>query len=140
MKMPRTTDLFDHGNPNYVKVGRSRKKIKSYTMNREPDDGYYAALQNEEIRLARDPKNGVVIVPSLRAEWTNWSRFVCICAPIEVRGVDDLHKLADLTKRILKRETTLEQEFPGYTYTQKDWIAEFQDSDVIGVLSHAVNV
>lgn len=132
--------MFDRANPNYVKVGKSRKKIRSYTMNRTRDDGYYEDLRQEEYRIARDPNNGVIITPSMTAEWTNWSRFVSICAPIEVRGVPDLHKLADLTKRLLKRETSLESEFLGYSYCQKDWVSEIEQSAPVGVLSHAVNI
>ena len=38
-----------------------------------------------------------------------------------VRNDDDLRALAQLVKRLLKRETTLKQEFPGYCYTKADW-------------------
>lgn len=140
LREPRSPDIFDKSNPNYRRVGKSRKKIASYTMNRARDDGYYDALRTEEKRIARDSKNGIVITPGMTTEWTNWSRFVSICAPIEVRGVKDLHTLANLTKRLLKRETSLDHEFPGYTYNQKDWVVEFQESDVIGIWSHAVNI
>jgi hypothetical protein len=134
------TTMFNDDTPNYVKVGKSRKKISSYTMTPRSNDDYYNALQEEKSRLFRDPDNGVIIVPSMSVEWTDWSRFVSICAPIEVRNVAELHELAALTKRILKRETSLESEFKGYAYSQKDWVAEIDDDLSPGDLSHAVNI
>lgn len=139
LRTPSVDDMFHGEQPNYLKVGKSRKKIASYTMKSHGAPEYFDALQAAETRIARDPANGITIRPSVTTEWTNWSRFVCLCAPIEVRDVSDLHLLANLVKRLLKRETSLAQEFPAYVYTQKNWITEFQESDVIGVLSHAVN-
>lgn len=104
------------------------------------DSSYYDALLQEESRIARDSTNGVIITPRMTTEWTNWSRFVRICVPIEVRGVNDLHSLAELTKRLLKRETSLETEFPGYVYYQRNWVSEIEESAHVGLLSHAVNI
>ncbi|MGZ5780868.1 MAG: hypothetical protein ACXWIN_07930 [Burkholderiaceae bacterium] len=138
LRSSQSLNILAKTTPNYRKVGKSRKKIDTYNRIFEQDDEYYDAIFKEEKRIARDPNNGIVITPSVTAEWTKWSRFVRICAPIEVRGVKDLHELARLTKRLLKRETTLQREFPGYTYSQKDWITEFDETDEIGLLSHAV--
>jgi hypothetical protein len=33
-------------------------------------------------------------------------------------------KLATLVKRLLKRETTLDREFPDYVYTKEQWLVE----------------
>lgn len=131
-------DLLDDSSPNYQKVGKSRKKIVSYTMKQGSDDAYFAALREEETRIAHEPENGINIVPGIATEWTNWSRFVSMCAPIEVRGIADLRELATLTKRILKQETSLAQEFPSYAYTQQNWTAEFQNHEEVSLLSHAV--
>jgi hypothetical protein len=139
LRKPSDLDLFADATPNYRKVGKSRKKIVSYTHNGEDQSEYYDALRKEEACIVHDPGNNIVVTPNMSLEWTNWSRFVSICMPIEIRGVDDLHKLVDITKRLLKREITLETEFGGYTYTQKNWIAEFDKSTEIGLLSHAVN-
>lgn len=131
--------MDNRASPNYVRVGKSRKKIRSYTMNSMRESSYYDALLQEESRIARDSNNGVIIMQKMTTEWTNWSRFVHICAPIEVRCVNDLHSLAGLTKRLLKRETSLETEFPGYVYDQKNWVSEIEESTHVGLLSHTVN-
>ncbi len=62
--------------------------------------------------------------PFIHNEWFTNGYFVNLCAPIEVRSIQDLTVLVDLVKRLLKRETTLEQEFPHYTYTKEQWMAE----------------
>ncbi|NOS96906.1 MAG: hypothetical protein HOP25_00335 [Methylotenera sp.] len=52
---------------------------------------------------------------------TKLSHFVELCAPIEVRNEQDLIILANLVRKLLKRETTLEKEFPDYIYTKDNW-------------------
>ncbi len=140
LQSPSFLDFMDECSPNYRKVGKSRKKIVSYTSRHEKNDTYFEALRTEENRIARDPSNGIVIVPTISTDWTDWSRFVSICAPIEVRGIMELCELATLVKGILKRETSLEREFPGYTYSQQNWTTEFKNNDQVGILSHAVKL
>ncbi|MBC3920055.1 hypothetical protein H8L32_21490 [Undibacterium sp. CY18W] len=134
------TDFMEGHSPNYRKVGKSRKKIVSYSSMLRNDDAYFEALRAERSRIAYDPDNAIIITPTISVDWSNWSRYVSICAPIEIRGVEDLHVLATLTKRILKRETSLSLEFPGYAYSQQNWHTEFTLNDQIGLLSHAVKM
>lgn len=140
LESPSMLDFMAESSPNYRKVGKSRKKIVSYTNTFEITDAYFEALDAEKNRIANDLGNKIVIAPTISTEWTNCSRFVSICAPIEVRGVVDLRELATLTKRILRRETSLEREFPGYLYSQRNWTAEFQNNDEVGILSHSVKL
>lgn len=137
LKSPSMSDSMNES-PNYQKIGKSRKKIVSYSCELEINDAYYEAIRSEKSRIALDPDNGIFITPTILVDWTDWSRYVSVCVPIEVLGIDDLHKLATLTKRILKRETSLELEFPEYAYNQKNWITEFQNNEEVGNLSHAV--
>ncbi len=116
-------DIFNEAKPNYVKVGQSRKKIATYTVNLTKDSdewttAYRLALQQLPHSIEYEAK------PSIKTEWQARSYFVDICAPIEVRSVDDLVKLVTLVKRLLKRETTLDNEFPDYVYTKEQWLAE----------------
>lgn len=134
------SDFMEGFSPNYRKVGKSRKKIVSYSSMPRKDDAYFEALRAEQNRIAYDPDNAIIATPTISVTWTNWSRYVSICVPIEVRGVEDLHVLATLTKRILKRETSLSLEFPGYAYSQQNWHTEFPLNDQIGLLSHAVKM
>ena len=62
--------------------------------------------------------------PYIHTEWLAHGYFVDICAPIEVRSIDDLVKLVDLVKRLLKREKMLDNEFPKYAYTKAQYHAE----------------
>lgn len=117
-------DMFSEATPNYVKAGKSRKIIKSYTMNSFPDEfGEWAAAYRQAIQKIPDSIE-YQAKPSIKTEWQARSYFVDICAPIEVRGVDDLVKLVTLVKRLLKRETTLDNEFLGYVYTKEQWLIE----------------
>ena len=116
--------IFNKSTPSYVKVGQSRKKIVSYTMHTFPklsdeiDTAHKLALQKIQ------HSNDYHAKPYIKTAWLAHGYFVEICVPIEVRGVDDLVKLVTLVKRLLKRETTLESEFPDYVYTKKEWLAE----------------
>ena len=117
------SNIFDESTPNYVKVGQSRKKILTYTVNftktaDEWDTAYALALEALQSSTTYQAK------PYMRTEWLAHGYFVDICAPIEVRSIDDLVKLVDLVKRLLKRETTLDHEFPAYAYTKVQWQAE----------------
>jgi hypothetical protein len=51
-------------------------------------------------------------------------RFVDICAPIEIQSERDLMALVNLVRKLLKRETTLKQEFADYVYARDEWVAE----------------
>ncbi len=117
-------DLFNDATPNYVKAGQSRKVIKSYTVNKFSEafgklsTAYTQALQ--EI-----PHSGMYQAkPSITTGWLACGYLVDICVPIEVRDVEDLVQLAHLVKRLLKRETSLDSEFPGYVYSKEQWGAE----------------
>lgn len=54
----------------------------------------------------------------------NWCVGVDICVPIEIRSPEEARALVSLARRLLKRETTLEREFPGYGYGRENWLAE----------------
>lgn len=111
--------------PNFKKVGKSRKKISSYTMdlNRSDIDNKRKEEWNRlEESLFFD--SDIEIKPSISTKWTDHSRFVAVCIPLEIRNEEDLKKLASIVKQLLKRETTLDILFPNYSYTKEDWIAE----------------
>ena len=116
-------DIFEASTPNYVKVGQSRKKILTYTVNfTEAADEWSKAYQLEIEKT--HSLSTYQAQPYIHIEWLAHGLFVDICAPIEVRGVDDLVKLVTLVKRLLKHETTLDCEFPDYVYTKEQWLVE----------------
>lgn len=105
--------------PIFKKIGRSRKRQVSSQVERMGGDEWFNALMAEEARLYREAN--FRIEPSMKTGWGSHARWIDLCAPVEVRNEDDLRALALLAKRLLKRETTLEQEFTGYCYTRSDW-------------------
>ena len=78
------------------------------------------------------------VMPSFKVEMVSWCRFVKIVAPIEVRHVEELRMLAKLVLSILKGETTLEQEFPGYMYGKAQWVSEGLADQPLGIVSHRI--
>jgi hypothetical protein len=116
-------DIFNEATPNYVKAGQSRKKISNYTVNLTKDSDEWAAaykLALQEIPHAIEYQ----AKPYIKTEWLARGYSVDICAPIEIRGIEDLVKLVTLVKRLLKCETTLDSEFPDYVYTKEQWLTE----------------
>lgn len=130
-------DLFGGAEKSYKKVGRSRKKIQSYTTTRRPgEQEWLDAVRAEEVHLSKEAEFSVV--PSLKVEMLAWCRFVEIVAPIEVRNVSELRMLADLVRRILKGKTTLKREFPGYVYGKGQWVSEGLAEWPLYVVSHRI--
>lgn len=129
--------LFDRAEKTYKKVGRSRKKVQSYTTTRRPgEQEWFDALRTEEARLGMEAEFSVE--PSFKVKILDWCRFVEIVAPVEVHNVAELRALADLVRRILKGETTLRQEFPGYVYGKAQWVGEGLAERQLSVVSHRV--
>ncbi|MCX7187204.1 MAG: hypothetical protein NTW57_08135 [Methylophilales bacterium] len=116
-------DLFSQSEPNYVKIGKSRKKIISHTI-KGPllSSDWLAAFDAAYAEIMKTTDSQITL--SIKSEWTSGSRFVEICAPIEVRNEQDLMVIANLTRKLLKHETTLSKEFPDYVYTKDNWDLE----------------
>jgi len=130
-------DLFAGSEKSYKKVGRSRKKIQSYTTKSRPGaQEWLDAVRAEEARLSKGSEFSVV--PSFKVKTLAWCRFVEIVAPVEVRNVVELRMLADLVRRILKGETTLASEFPGYVYDKARWVSEELVEQPLYVVSHQI--
>ncbi len=118
--LDRSADGFmGQTKPNYVKVGQSRKKIISRTLTgsllsidwmQAFDAAYAEILKEADFKIA----------PFIKPEWVQHSRFVELCAPIEIQSERDLMALVNLVRKLLKRETTLVQEFTGYSYAKDD--------------------
>ena len=127
LEVGNSLNLFDDAKPVHKRVGKSgkRKKISGFTSTLTRSDSWsawHAALTLETDRLLRD--NEFVVTPSIKIESLGWCRGVSICAPLEVRGVEDLKALCVLVKTLLKGQTSMAQEFPGFAYTRADWALE----------------
>lgn len=126
-----SSGLRQRGEKRWKKVGRSRKKVVGYrrAAARSDSDRHYLArlaavtqrLQSEGIDFA--------VSPSMVVETLNWCTGISLCIPIEVRSKDDVVALAALAKKLIKRETTLADEFPGYLYGKDNWLVEAEQRD-----------
>jgi len=117
--------LREGGEKIYRKPGRSRNKVigTTYGPASNPWSDYLAAFNT---RLDQLTHSGIdlEIRPSMRVSWYNWATGVDLIAPIEVHSTDDVVSLAAIARRLLKRETSVANEWPGYRYRQVDWLAE----------------
>lgn len=121
----REGGLFGGSEKQYKKVGRSRKKVTSHLMRQTPAvmRDYYDKLKSIEARLDADGID-LVVRPSFSVEALDWCKGITLCAPIEVRDEAGIAVLAALARRLVRGETTLSVEFPGYSYGREDWLAE----------------
>lgn len=124
-KPQRTSSLLSTGIPNYQRVGKSRKKIISYTCLpfTEEENRYFDKLRAIETGLSAEGID-FVVQPSWRRERLKWATGISLIAPFEVRSKEDIGVVADCARRLLLGQTSLEELFPGYTYIQADWVAE----------------
>jgi len=119
----RFTGMIYDGKTEFEKVGRSRKKVRSYTSIRRPEyTDYSKTLRDEQKRLEREAN--FVIKPSIQTERFKNYLSVDIVVPLEMRRMADFHCLAELVKRLLRGQTTLPKEFPDYFYDLSNWKAE----------------
>lgn len=122
---PRDNWLTKDSTPNYKRVGKSRKKIVSYTC-RQPSleqRQYYDKLHDAQKRLAADGID-YQVHPSYSRERLSWATGISLVAPIEVKNETEIKKIAHLARRLILGQTTLKSEFPGYHYTKADWLGE----------------
>ncbi|MBV4396489.1 hypothetical protein KU392_04345 [Advenella alkanexedens] len=117
--------LFDDGIPNHKPVGRSRKKIISYTVPPGTDETrqYYDRLDTINQRLQKEGMD-FTVKPCWQRECLSWATGVELVAPLEVRNETELENVIDLANRLLRGQTTLEHEFPGYAYGREQWLQE----------------
>ena len=117
--------LFDGKTTNYRRVGKSRKKIISYTC-RQPSHEqrkYYDTLQENRERLSRDGID-FEVTTSWKRERLSWATGVSLVVPLEVRNEIESALVAKLARRLMLGQTTLEAEFSGYRFGKTDWLRE----------------
>ncbi len=122
---PRDKWLTEGRTKNYKRVGKSRKKLVSYTS-RAPSAAQrqHYDLLNEAI--ARLSSEGIDHDVSVSWTWKrlNWAMGVSLVAPLDVKNGEELILVANLARRLIRGETTLDARFSGYRYTRSDWLRE----------------
>lgn len=111
--------------PNYRKVGRSRKKIVSYTC-RPPSEASRAYFQHLQAMEQELSAQGIDcdVHPSSKRKRLSWATGLDLVAPLEVRNEQELAVVADLARSLLLGRTTLEREFADYCYDKAIWLSE----------------
>lgn len=106
-------------------VGRSREKqiaSRTHALS-ERLSGYFERVNVIEDRLCAEGID-YVVVPSMSARWYRWGIGVDLCAPIEVRNTEEVCQLANLARRLLKRECSISEVFPSHVYGRENWLGE----------------
>lgn len=120
-----STDWNRESTPRYVPAGASRKRIVSYTSKgpSEAELQHWRAVNDHRAELE---KIGIdyAVQPSIKVHRWDWAIGVDLVVPMEVETIEDAEALAKLARRLLKRETTVTAEFPGYVYTREDWLRD----------------
>lgn len=122
---PQDNWLTEGCTKNYRQMGKSRKKIISYTS-RQPSseqEAHYNRLGDIQARLTTEGIDCDVST-SWKRERLVWATGISLTAPLEVRSEAELASVALLARRLLLGQTTLGKEFPGYRYTHADWLRE----------------
>jgi hypothetical protein len=131
-------DPFSDMTPNYKKLGRSRKKIVSWLQRPTSDEcrRYFDLLFETERLVGRD--TAFEVRPSMTISWCSWCKGLSLCIPFEVRSEADLRELTHIARRLVKRESTLRDEFGDYVYRQTDWLSDCKTIDGQRLFTHAL--
>ena len=127
---PKDDWLIHGGTRNYRKIGRARKKLVSITC-REPSEEqkmHYDHFRNIRERLSVYGID-LVVSPSWKQYPLTWAMGVDLIAPLEVRDEAELTVVANLARRLIPGQTTLEAEFSGYRYGKDEWLREQRKTD-----------
>lgn len=122
----RSETWLTSGKKIYKKIGKNKNR-KRWVATRMPESSdttknWIKALREseKEIRATTD----IVVRPSMKIQQLSWARGVSLCMPVEAVDAASVNEMANIAKRLIKGETTLEELFPGYTYTREDWAKE----------------
>lgn len=131
--------LLEGGVKNYKRVGRSRKKLTSYTCRQpsEEQQRYYNRVDEIKKRLM-DEGIDFEVRASWERERLSWADGISLIAPLEVRNEQELARVADLARRLVLRQTTLEAEFTGYCYGKTDWLRECAGAGNLAIVAENV--
>lgn len=136
---PRDNWLTEGGTKNFKRVGRSRKKLVSTTL-REPSAAQQAHYDLLHATTARLSAEGIDmdVSASCKGKRLNWAMGYSLVAPLEVRNERELSAVADLARRLILGQTTLEAVFPGCRYGRADWLREQVESAANELAAHSV--
>ena len=111
------------GVKNYKMLGKNKKRkrhvsttMPSFKTWRQERYGQVKAA-TAELRTTTD----LEIKPHMKIVQLAHGRGISLCAPIEAVDAESVEQIAEITKMILRGETTLDEMFRGYTYNKQNW-------------------
>jgi len=122
---PQDNWFTEGATKNYKKVGKSRKKIVSYTC-RQPSEEqrqHYNLHRDVEKRLKSEGID-LDVQTSWKWERLSWAMGVSLIAPLDVRNEVELAAVAVLARKLILGKTTLQSEFLGYHFGRAEWLKE----------------
>lgn len=107
------------------KPGRSFKKGVGNPFSALSDEwvAFFDAVNAREDELARSGID-LEIIPSMRLGLCPTATTMDLVVPMEIRCKADIRALAGLAKRLIKRETTVAEQWPSYRYGREAWLEE----------------
>lgn len=117
-------DFFKNNTPVYKKVGKSRKKINSFSLAMVPADyeEYRLKVNIETDRLLKE--SSLTAKPSIRIMQWHTCRQVAIVYPAELLNVSDIVVFAAMLKQHLLGRGDMFAHLDGYRYGAADWQTE----------------
>ena len=122
------SNMWENATPNYMKVGKSRKKAVSWTMtNYEYQDHvdtnrFYAEWKDKTQELLRT--TDYVQKPFMKTVQKAWAKEISICIPWEVVNEHSGIQLCQLVKDVIDGKIDFQSVFGNYGYGAKEYIAE----------------
>ena len=105
---------------------QNKNRSRLFTYRKLNTDGFILALQLAEDNLKKEID--LSIKPSFSIKWQMHGKSIFLCAPVELRYVEDVAALIIILKQILKHEISIEKAFNHYQYTRLNWFEEFQSN------------
>ena len=106
------------------KIGKRKKPVGVRNWPSSQAQEQYHAVLSDRIKRLQLQGIDMEVLPS----WT-WRRYLrcmglSIVAPVEVRNQQELAQLANLVRQLVKRQTTLADQFGASPYGKADWLRE----------------
>lgn len=115
--------IMDDAVPTYVKRGRSRKSVVSWTSTRSSSNNdFYShwTMLRDDLLYVSD----YVQKPKLEIIQKDYCLMMHVCCPVEVRNVTELKALTDLMRDILDQKVSFNEMFKDYEYGSAQYAEE----------------
>jgi hypothetical protein len=124
--IPSLDEVLDlsGGVKNYKTLGKNKKR-KRHVSTTMPSLKPQWQERYEQVKAATAEVRATTdleIKPHMKIVQLAHGRGISLCMPIEAVDADSVEQIAEITKMILRGETTLDEMFRGYVYTKQNWV------------------